>query len=140
MKLKKIVQKTGGVFCKLSLLLLVTMLTTQCSQSDDEYIADGETIYHSIQARFSAMEKSDGSRTTISSEGKIKWDAEDKIKAYIVPSGSQQFAGCEYLYETNSSDCDINKFNPVLEHSPSLVKGKPYDWYIYLYYIHDAND
>ena len=130
MKIKQFATRTGRVLLNTSLLVSGMLLTTQCTQSDDDGAADSSKLTPSITAKFNAIEDAGASRTVITPDGKVSWDASDNLKAFIVPTGSRTFAGNDYKYVTNASDMKNNKFTAAEGNAPQLQKGSQYDWYV----------
>ena len=129
MKIKEIASKTGSAFLNASLLLSGMLLTTQCTQSDEDLIAENGKVSPSITAQFNPLEQAGASRTVITPEGKVNWDAADELKAFIVPAGTKQFQGNAYKYVTDATNCGKNKFDAA-GNAPQLTYGSSYDWYV----------
>ena len=142
MTYKRILRKVGQV-ASISTLCVGALLTAQCENDDvlEETLPGVNTISPKLVVSFSAMQSPKESKTSISENGKVSWDANDNLKAFIVTPGNiQQWAAFSYKYITNSQDCINNIFRPDQEKAPQLNKGQFYDWYVMSPYSDKVND
>ena len=112
-------------------VVVVTLLFMQCSQEDMEDFTpqpEGPSALQ-LQAQFTHLEPTSEGRTVTSPEGKVSWEATDKLKVFIVKTATQQWENHEYRFTTNADDCISNRFTAQDKHV-QLSTDEDYDWYV----------
>ena len=126
--------------CRISGLMCLALLFSSCSQenmkpddggneggNDGEQTED-EARLPEIHLQFAAISGvgEDGKPV-----GKSVWEAQDKVKAFVVPSDAASITDwTEYQHEyaTDAENCKTGSFIPSEKHE--LGKDMAYDWYV----------
>ena len=101
---------------------------------------EGTIPLPSITAHITPMTPGDGeTKITTTPDGKVSWDANDQLTAYVVDAGYKEdnrvtWSQHKFLYTTSENECQKNVFKPSIDpqdpEMPMLSEGKSYDWYI----------
>ena len=134
-------------FAKLSGLSMLTLAFAFGCKADIINPDDGHTDGNegtiplpSITAHITPMTPGDGeTKITTTPDGKVSWDANDQLTAYVVDAGYKEdnrvtWSQHKFLYTTSENECQKNVFKPSIDpqdpEMPMLSEGKSYDWYI----------